>query len=88
MHILEEQMNTIVMLQDGSRKFKMQIEISLMVKISLIMFLFHKKKDFNKHLPNLRTTLKKIEEFLMEKQSAEKNNMNNSFQMLLKSMKP
>jgi hypothetical protein len=27
MHIPEEQMNTIVMLQDGNKKFKMQIEV-------------------------------------------------------------
>jgi hypothetical protein len=87
MHIPEEQMNTIVMLQDGNKKFKMQIEISLMDKISLIMYLYHKRKDSNKHLLNLKIILKKIEEFLMVKQSVEKNNMNNSYQILLKSMK-
>jgi hypothetical protein len=58
-----------------------------MDKISLIMYLYHKRKDSNKHLLNLKIILKKIEEFLMVKQSVEKNNMNNSYQILLKSMK-
>ena len=35
MHIPEEQMNTIVMLQDGNKKFKMQTEVFNIYKIDI-----------------------------------------------------
>jgi hypothetical protein len=52
MLIPKEQMNTIEMSPDMNKKFKMLIEISLMEKTSLIMYLSHKSKDSKMHLPN------------------------------------